>query len=453
MRIKPVLKRATALALGASLCAAVKAGSPPPLTVNCSVPLLSAEPRLDGNMDGPCRQTVSNGLPFFAGRDRDPVPGAASLRPIISRPELIMAYAGYQTRPDTNLGLMIASGKLVLDNLTLNYQAAHQEGSLEISHQKGAPLDFGCNFGRYSACGSWDKWQFLAIVVSSLQASLDLPRSRILGDLLLLERTESRAMAELLWPFQAGQDACAALKLLKLKEYPGWVFARLSGEGELPPIQEIQLRYFIGPSSAPAPLREGWISTQSGDYNVGTWQEINLLHKRRPPVVLKTNDCGMVMHARHDPVYAGYCGMLVYLPEETAGRYDFRGAQLQPGPNVRSIRFALGYSQGLHYSQAVSKFLTRECREIQTLLRSMNWTPRNDFHDTDRMILELDRLSAQGKAGPVFASINYPQMRARYATLRANQDVREILRLAPTLERLHKDVLDAAMRELLNSGG
>ncbi|MDD4018156.1 MAG: hypothetical protein PHV28_09440 [Kiritimatiellae bacterium] len=408
MRVKPVLKRATALALGASLCAVVKAGPPPPLTVNGS---------------------------------------------IVSRPELMMAHAGYQTRPDTNLGLMVASGKLVLDNLTLNYQAAHQAGSLEISHQKGAPLDFGCNFGRYSACGGWDKWQFLAIVVSGRPSCLDLTRSRILGDLLLLERTESRAMAELLWPFRAGQDDCAALKLLKLKEYPGWVFARLSGEGELPPIQEIQLRYFIGPSSAPAPLREGWISTQSGDYNVGTWQEINLLHKRRPPVALKTNDCGMVMHARHDPVYADYCGMLVYLPEETAGRYDSRGAQLQPGPGVRSIRFALGYSQGLHYSQVVSRFLTGECREIQALLRSMKWTPRNDFHDTDRMILELDRLSAQGKAGPVFASSDYPQVRSRYAALRANHNVREILRLAPALERLHRDVLDAAMRELLKSGG
>ena len=383
-----------------------------------------------------CRQVPSGKAP------------AARRSPVGVKTEPLRFNTLFNTQPDTNRQLVKVEYALDMENLAIRYRAHMREGDRRVVNEKSGDYELDCKFGRYATCGGWGRWQMLNVAMQGDQGRMDGVRTYVMDDCCLLE-TDARLMAELVWPVDSQNTGRLVMKIVKERKYPQWYFMNLALENTTSLWSNVEFGYFSGPDASPSD-RQAWATTQSGSYQYETWQEINILKKRRPFTTFATNDFGLVLYLKQDPVYDGYGGLLVYLPEEVArAGIDWRPV-ITPKPGVRNLRVAVGYFTQESPAKIIRQFIDKDAEAIRRYLAALDWKPAFDFKPVEALIRELDDFKKDPALDALFARHQYDRLRKDYDQFKASGDFRGIVRIRRSLARLEEVAMTEKMKLMLN---
>jgi len=353
----------------------------------------------------------------------------------LSLPFLLLMLAGCATAPPPQ--------RLPVD---LSTNAAGElklgMGKMSVNYRGGERYEFGCDLGRYGACGGWGKWSFIGVTVGDGANVFDATRQHPLEDALVLER-RTRMVAEMLWPE-------LSIRYVRNIDQSDWCYLKISLESSTAVMKVAELQYFAGPDASPAPGRESWVAMRDGERNAGTWQELNLLKKRQPPIIVPPEEYGFVWHLRNDPVNETRGAKFVFLPEEAEAKVEYGAIKLTPRKGVKEIHCAIGHFVGEPYRQALKSFNAGEAQRVLATLRDpATWRVDYDSSQDLKLLAELDALRRNPALDAPFAKANYDALRAGYDQAAARGDARALCKLGREINKFRDELLVDQMRLLL----
>jgi len=338
----------------------------------------------------------------------------------------------------------LVNQRISFENGWFRYYNCSDNVTKEIIGKVGSeyhPSYFGLLFGQPPhSNGGWSIWKFLKLIsmVEGKQVSnLDLFRA----EKIYISQLKDCAVAEFVFPLSAdGSEGKISVKAMQFPEFSDWIFFKVKLDTARP-LWRMDLEAFPG-TAVPSKERERWISTKEENFNVT---------KDGADFAPASN--GLAIFSKF--VDENFGNLIVfdaskYLRIASAQGADAQVAvQFTPNEGETEFVFALGYFSDSSPTEEVATFLNQNQPRVFDFMKKINWDPKVDAADFNRMVQETAKLvkGMGNNAGAKASQESLEKIQAGFKKAEAASDFSSCLDATAELRKLQEEISKAGLSQ------
>ena len=330
------------------------------------------------------------------------------------------------------------------ENARFRYYNLSDNVTKEITGKIGNdyhPSYFGLQFGQPPRTnGGWSICKFLKLLsmVDGKQVSnLDLFRA----EKIYISQLKDCAVAEFVFQTSAdGSDGKISVKAMQFPEFSDWIFFKVKLDNTRP-LWRMDLEAFPG-SAIPSKERERCISTKEETFNV-----------TKDGAEFAPASNGLAIFSKF--VDENFGNLIVFDASKYLRIVSGKGAdagvvvQFTPNEGENEFVFALGYFSDSSPAEEVATFLKEKQPRIFGFMKKINWDPKVETADFNRMVQETTKLvkGMGNNAGAKAFQESLEKIQAGFKTAESARDFSSCIDSTAALRKLQEEISKAGLSQ------